>query len=76
MWEETKFVHRGPRPQQTTLLALVAALTRGGYSEREVEIEVLELVESGRVALTGSFRDTPLRPTESEGARRRSEGGR
>ncbi len=51
------------RTQQTTLLALVQALTRQGHSEREIEIEVLEAVEGGRVVLIGSFRGMPLRPS-------------
>ena len=53
--------------QQTTLLALVQALTRQGHSEREIEIEVLELVKSGRVVLIGSFRATPRRPLRPAG---------
>ena len=60
-------VHRSQPPQRTTLLALVQVLTRQGHSERDVEILVLELVEGGRVALTGNFRDTPLRPTRPDG---------
>lgn len=50
-------------PRRTTLLALVQGLARQGYSENEIEHEVLDLVESGRVILIGSFRACPLRPS-------------
>ena len=53
--------------QQTTLLALVQALTRQGHSEREIETQVLELVESGRVVLIGNFRALPLRSSRPAG---------
>ncbi len=50
-------------PRRTTLLALVQGLARQGHSENEIEHEVLDLVESGRVILIGSFRACPLRPS-------------
>jgi hypothetical protein len=53
--------HRSPQPRRTTLLALVQALTSEGYSEQAVETEVLGLLDSGQVLLTGSFRATSLR---------------
>ena len=65
MNDRTNPVERGLHPRHSTLLALVQGLTRQGRSEREVEIAVLELVEDGRVVLTGNFRDTPLCPTRS-----------
>ena len=60
-------VHEIQRPQRTTLLALVQALTRQGHYEREIVTDVLELVEGGRVVLSGSFRDTPLRLKHPDG---------
>jgi hypothetical protein len=53
-------VHGTQRPESTTLLALVQALTRQGHSEREVEAKVLELLEAGHAVLIGTFRGTPL----------------
>jgi hypothetical protein len=61
------FVTGSQPPQRTTLLAWVQALTRQGHSEREIEIEVLESVESGRVVLIGSFRAMPLRSLRPAG---------
>ena len=55
--------HRSQCPRRTTLLALVQALTKDGYTEQAVETEVLELLDSGQAQLTGSFRSTPLRWT-------------
>jgi len=55
-------------PRRTTLLALVQGLARQGHSENEIEHEVLDLVESGRVILIGSFRACPLRPFRTSSA--------
>ena len=65
-------VNGSQRPRQWTLLALVQALMRQGRTEREIEIEVLTSLESGRVELIGSFRTAPLRPSRlySRGAGR------
>ncbi len=52
-------------PRRTTLLALVQGLARQGHSENEIEHEVLDLVESGRVILIGSFRACPLRTSSA-----------
>lgn len=60
-------VHGTQRPEFTTLLALVQALTRQGHSEREVETEVLELLEAGHAVLTGTFRGTSLSPVGGPG---------
>jgi len=54
------------KPQETTLLALVQTLTRQGLSEREVESEVLDRVEGGRVKLIGTFCSQPLRVLRSD----------
>ena len=61
------FTSGNESPRRTTLLALVQGLSRQGHSENEIEHEVLELVESGRVILIGSFRACPLRPSRPEG---------
>ena len=53
-------------PRRTTMLELVRALAEQGSSEREIVATVLELVESGRVILIGSFRGTPLRDPDEE----------
>jgi len=54
------------KPQESTLLALVQTLTRRGLSEREIESEVLDLVEGGRVKLIGTFCSQPLRAVRSD----------
>jgi len=54
------------KPQESTLLALVQTLTRRGLSEREIESEVLDLVEGGRVKLIGTFCSQPLRVLRSD----------
>ena len=51
------------RPRETTLLALVQALTREGYPENEVEKKVHEFLECGRFILIGNFRGVALRPS-------------
>lgn len=49
-----------PRARFSTLLALVQRLTSELRDEREVVERALELVGSGRVVLTGSFRGCRL----------------
>ena len=45
---------------ETTLLALVQAVADVADNEREVVATVVSLLRSGRVRLTGTFRDAPL----------------
>jgi hypothetical protein len=58
--------HVNPRhPQHAaeipcTLLQLVTYLTGLGASDRETVEIVVDLIRSGRVRLTGNFRDHPL----------------
>jgi len=66
MGDRSIFATENDSPQETTLLALVQMLTRQGRSEREIEDEVLDLVDCGRVKLVGSFRSHPLCPTRAE----------
>jgi hypothetical protein len=51
-----------PREERidTTLLALVQAVAEVAESEREVVATVVALLRSGRVRLTGTFRNAPL----------------
>jgi len=60
------FADERDKTQETTLLALVQTLTRRGLSEREIENEVLDLVEGGRVKLIGTFCSQPLRALRSD----------
>jgi hypothetical protein len=45
---------------ETTLLALVQAVAEVADNEREVVATVVSLLRSGRVRLTGTFRNAPL----------------
>jgi len=48
------------RPVHTTMLALVQSLTHESRSEDEIVAMALDLVNTGRVVLTGSFRGCRL----------------
>jgi hypothetical protein len=58
--------HPEQAPRRTTLLELVQSFTRQETPDAEVVATVLELVESGRVILTGNFRGLPLRDPGTE----------
>lgn len=47
-------------PQPVTLLELVEAVSDVSESEQEVLATVTYMLNSGRVRLSGSFRDTPI----------------
>ncbi len=47
-------------PRPVTLLELVEAVSEVSESESEVLATVAYMLNSGRVRLSGSFRDTPL----------------
>jgi hypothetical protein len=47
-------------PQPMTLLELIEAVSEVSESEHEVIATVSYMLNSGRVRLSGSFRDTPL----------------
>ena len=47
-----------PAPVETTLLALVTAISEVTHDEREVVLTVMHMIESGQVRLTGNFRST------------------
>lgn len=47
-------------PQPLTLLELIDAVSEVSQSEQEVVATVVYMLQSGRVRLTGSFRDTPV----------------
>jgi len=47
-------------PQSFTLLELVEAVSEVSESEREILATVTYMLNSGRVRLSGSFRDTPV----------------
>ena len=49
----------GEKPVATTLLALVEAVSNVSHNEREVVATVAHMLRSGRVKLTGCFRDAP-----------------
>jgi hypothetical protein len=52
---------QGPGPcVETTLLELVQALADVTEDDREVVAAVIDLLRSGRVRLTGTFRSQPL----------------
>ncbi len=53
-------------PHRATMLELVQSLARGGASEPEIVATVLELVESGRAILIGSFRGVAIRGRDEE----------
>ncbi len=46
-------------PQPVTLLELVEAVSEVSESEREILATVTYMLNSGRVRLSGTFRDTP-----------------
>jgi len=47
-------------PQSMTLLELIDAVSEVSESEQEVVATVSYMLNSGRVRLAGSFRDTPV----------------
>jgi hypothetical protein len=47
-------------PQAVTLLELIDAVSEVSESEEEVVATVSHMLNSGRVRLTGNFRDTPI----------------
>ena len=46
-------------PQRVTLLELIEAVSEVSESEREILATVTYMLTSGRIRLSGSFRDTP-----------------
>jgi len=54
-----KLPQAGEKPLATTLLALVEAVSEASNSEREVVATVAHMLQSGRVKLTGCFRNAP-----------------
>ena len=55
-------------PTRMTMLALVQSLWHQCSAEEDVVARALALVESGRVTLTGNFRDDSLRGPSSNAA--------
>jgi hypothetical protein len=51
---------QGTQRIETTLLELVRAVREVARDETELLTTVLDLLESGRARLTGSFRDIPI----------------
>ncbi len=49
----------GEEPLATTLLALVEAVSDASDNEREVVATVSHMLRTGRVRLTGCFRNSP-----------------
>jgi hypothetical protein len=47
-------------PQPVTLLELIEAVSEVSHSEQEVLATVTYMLNSGRVRLSGNFRDTPV----------------
>ena len=47
-------------PEQVTLLELIDAVSEVSESEQEVVATVTYMLNSGRVRLSGNFRDTPV----------------
>jgi hypothetical protein len=47
-------------PRPVTLLELIEAVSEVSESEQEVLATVMYMLNSGRVQLSGSFRDTPV----------------
>ncbi len=47
-------------PQSVTLLQLIEAVSEVSETEQEVLATVTYMLNSGRVRLSGSFRDTPV----------------
>ncbi|GEM_PF-2742108 len=52
--------NQDPEPQALTLLELVEAVSEASETEQEVLATVAYMLNSGRVRLSGSFRDTPI----------------
>ncbi len=46
-------------PQRVTLLELIEAVSEVSESEQEILATVTYMLTSGRIRLSGSFRDTP-----------------
>ncbi|MAG32816.1 MAG: hypothetical protein CL908_18215 [Deltaproteobacteria bacterium] len=55
-------IETGPceEPQSVTLLELIEAISEVSESEQEVVATVTSMLNSGRVRLSGNFRDTPV----------------
>ena len=51
---------KNEEPEPMTLLELIEAVSEVSQSEREVIATVSYMLNSGRVRLSGSFRDTPI----------------
>lgn len=47
-------------PEPVTLLELIEAVSEVSESEQEILATVTYMLNSGRVRLSGSFRDTPI----------------
>ena len=52
--------HQGDEPQTVTLLELIDAVSEASETEEEVLATVTYMLGSGRVRLSGNFRDTPV----------------
>lgn len=52
--------NQSSEPQPVTLLELVKAVSEVSESEAEILATVTYMLNSGRVRLSGTFRDTPL----------------
>jgi hypothetical protein len=52
--------NQSSEPQPVTLLELVKAVSEVSESETEILATVTYMLNSGRVRLSGTFRDTPL----------------
>ena len=54
-----KLRHPGGEPLSTTLLELVEAVSDASNNEHEVVATIAHMLRSGRVRLTGCFRNAP-----------------
>jgi hypothetical protein len=52
--------NQSSEPQPVTLLELIKAVSEVSESETEILATVTYMLNSGRVRLSGTFRDTPL----------------
>lgn len=50
----------GSEPEGTTLLDLVRSIAEVTDDEQEIVATVMHMLRSGRVRLTGNFRDAPI----------------
>ncbi len=55
-------IQTGPvdEPRPVTLLELIDAVSEVSETEQEVLATVMDMLNSGRVRLSGNFRDTPV----------------